>query len=148
MCPSTSAKGREGGRELDRERKQGGAPWYPPPVVFAEKMGSTSACGGLAFIRDDVVRIDELGAPQGNGFRSSLVSLMVVNPQKNSIELTLSKPKQANLPKTPQNTSKQQRRVRKTLLPAHKHHPANRQMDGANHAIRMDIAFLLHPNKK
>ena len=52
-------------------------------------------------------RIDELGAPQGNGFRSSLVSLMVVNPQKNSIGLALSKPKQANLPQTPQNTSKQ-----------------------------------------
>ena len=51
-------------------------------MVFAEKMGSTSACGGLAFIRDDVVRIDELGAPQGNGFRSSLVSLMVVNPKR------------------------------------------------------------------
>ena len=53
-------------------------------------------------------RIDELGAPQGNGFCSSLVSLMVVNPQKNSIGLALSKPKQANLPQTPQNTSKQQ----------------------------------------
>ena len=51
-------------------------------MVFAEKMGSTSACGGLAFIRDDAVRIDELGAPQGNGFRSSLVSLMVVNPTR------------------------------------------------------------------
>ena len=29
-------------------------------------------------------RIDELGAPQGNGFRSSLVSLMVVNPPTNA----------------------------------------------------------------